>query len=228
MATRATYQIDGTVFYCHWDGYPTGAAQRFAKMIGALTVPLADDDERRGIDSMQDRRGGMAYAFIRGNMDAEPTGSHDEHGDTDFQYALTINEKSGKALIEVRQRGRDDRYNVNHVLDLAAWLNDMRGELARQIDGAIARAPKRMDMDRRPGAAQALEAIPVIVRVSEQRETWDSAGRRFTYATLDAARAITARLRAQGEAFGKDNPNGPAYLARAGAWDKATTEEVQA
>ena len=24
MATRATYQINATTFYCHWDGYPTG------------------------------------------------------------------------------------------------------------------------------------------------------------------------------------------------------------
>ena len=36
MGTRATYEIDGAAFYCHFDGYPQGAAVRFAAMVDKL------------------------------------------------------------------------------------------------------------------------------------------------------------------------------------------------
>ena len=72
MSTRATYQINNTTFYCHCDGYPTGAGYRFAKMIEALTVPSGEWSHQ----PIEPRRGGLEYAFIRGVMDAEPTEGH--------------------------------------------------------------------------------------------------------------------------------------------------------
>lgn len=74
MSTRATYKIEGQVFYIHYDGYPEGAARYFFN--------LADCDNLRG---------GFAERFIRSNDLAEFTASHDAHGDTEFRYTLTSN-----------------------------------------------------------------------------------------------------------------------------------------
>jgi hypothetical protein len=74
MATRATYEIEGKTFYCHWDGYPAGAMDRLSNMVAADTG-----------------RGGLPFAFIRGNFDAEPADSHDHHGDTEFRYLVYKN-----------------------------------------------------------------------------------------------------------------------------------------
>ena len=74
MATRATYEIDGITFYCHYDGYPAGAMDRLSNMVAADTG-----------------RGGLPFAFIRGNFDAEPTDGHDRHGDTEFRYLIYKN-----------------------------------------------------------------------------------------------------------------------------------------
>lgn len=70
MGTRATYQIEGKTFYCHWDNYPQGAAYRLFKMLA------------------NDSKGGLACRFLRANDDVEFTESHDVHGDTEFQYTV--------------------------------------------------------------------------------------------------------------------------------------------
>lgn len=84
MSTRATYEIAGQTFYIHHDGYPAGAASYFENMIGALTVA----GNGQGIDAIADRRGGALFAFIRGNLRAEPTESHDVHGDTEYRWKI--------------------------------------------------------------------------------------------------------------------------------------------
>ena len=68
MATRATYEIAGQVFYCHYDGYPAGGVGRLRNMLNAPG------------------RGGAAFDFIRGNPDAEPAESHEVHADTEYRY----------------------------------------------------------------------------------------------------------------------------------------------
>ncbi|WP_013325571.1 hypothetical protein [Gloeothece verrucosa] len=75
----ATYQFtteDYTVtFYIHWDGYPEGAANYFLQML------LLDHE-----------RGSLADRFLRANPDAEITGTHDHHGDTEYRYTIICNQ----------------------------------------------------------------------------------------------------------------------------------------
>jgi len=94
MATRATYQINHrgqwkpkTTIYCHWDGYPTGAATYWRKALLAM-------------DSV---KGGFAEAFLYGNAEsAELTAGHDAHGDTEFRYTVTV-EQGGKMLMRAEK-----------------------------------------------------------------------------------------------------------------------------
>lgn len=107
MATRATYSVkerdyDETrqaVFYCHWDGYPAGAAVRFSNMVAAMTQP--DDDGER-LEPIKDRRGGYGFAFIRGNDDAEPTKSHEWHADTEYRYELDATQNPPRITVSER------------------------------------------------------------------------------------------------------------------------------
>ena len=90
MATRATYDIEQTVFYIHWDGYPTGAAVYFWYMHKA---------RKQG-------KGGAAESFLRGNSDAEITRSHETHGDTEYRYTLrgnllTVEKRYGESFSEI-------------------------------------------------------------------------------------------------------------------------------
>ena len=123
MATRATYQINSTFFYCHWDGYQSGAAHRFALMLDALTRP--ETGARCSIDAIEDRRGGLEYAFIRGNLDAEPTESHEIHGDTEYRYTVKL-EADGRTIIEVAARNRNGDWKSTERCDLAEWINRHR------------------------------------------------------------------------------------------------------
>lgn len=86
MSTRATYEINGTPFYCHCDGYPSGAAEKLRLMIAELTRPAKPG----GVSAIADRRGGATFAFIRGNDDAEPTEGHQAHGDTEYRWNVTL------------------------------------------------------------------------------------------------------------------------------------------
>jgi hypothetical protein len=83
MSTRATYQINGTTFYIHYDGYEAGAAGYFLNMHRCATG-----------------RGGLAERFLRGNELAEITASHEAHGDTEWRYTLigtqlTVRKRTG-------------------------------------------------------------------------------------------------------------------------------------
>lgn len=71
MSTRATYQINGTTFYIYYDGYAAGAAGYFYNMVAC-----------------DNKRGGYACQFLRGNDLAELTDSHEYHGDTEYRYTL--------------------------------------------------------------------------------------------------------------------------------------------
>jgi hypothetical protein len=105
MSTRATYEIGGETFYIHYDGYPAGAAGYFANMIEAMTVPAKSG----GIEAIESRRGGARFAFIRGNMLAEPTESHDAHGDTEYRWRLEHVEGRG-FVIQAQTRTGFDGY----------------------------------------------------------------------------------------------------------------------
>lgn len=216
MATRATYQINSTCFYCHWDGYPTGAAHRFAMMVAALTVAEADSYRL-----MEDRRGGFEYAFIRGVLDAEPTDGHDAHGDTEYRYTLKATEGES-SMIHVQERGDGDfrrgfAWRTLFRGELVDWLNEMRAQEERQIADYAKRAPdqcKGVD----PKAA-ALENIPIVVRVIERRDY--AATDWVSYATAAEAAKIGEALAAYSARFKDDNPNKADYAKKAEAWRAA-------
>lgn len=224
MATRATYQINGMTFYCHWDGYPTGAAQRFANMIAALTV--AEEGDRKTIDAIEQRRGGFEYAFIRGNMDAEPTPSHDEHGDTEFRYNLRASNDG--AWIEVQSVSHEWKTHkcvirTEYRGDLKEWLDKCRVELAGKL---MEYADKGAKID---AQTEALKCIPEIVRLAKKREyPMGCQGELVTYATRAQALKIEANLRTRGEQFYESNPNRKGYLGEADAWASALNPTAKA
>lgn len=215
MATRATYQIDDTTFYCHWDGYPTGAAGRFAAMVESMTQPSA-----KGIEPIADRRGGFAFAFIRGVMDAEPTDRHDVHGDTEYRYTVKT-APDGAATISVDAYSFDsDKWSFKGSYDLARWLNVQRGNLLSEL-----RRLKTMGgmYDGDP-EIDAHDTIPPIVRVTIS----DGGRSRVVYATEEHARNIQALFQAKARTFQPDNPNRAGYQRRADAWLDALTQHQNA
>ena len=91
MSTRATYKINTMTLYVHHDGYPEGAAEKFHDMIHEATRNLYHGEEKA---IHRTANGGYLENFIRGNANAEFTGSHDDHGDTEYQYTLKGRELS--------------------------------------------------------------------------------------------------------------------------------------
>ena len=105
MGTRATYQIEGKVFYIHWDGYPQGASFYFHHMI---------EKYNEIIDKIgRTRNGGYAEAFLRGNDCAEFTSSHDAHGDTEWQYTLEGDELTVAELYCNGNKISKNTYTIN-------------------------------------------------------------------------------------------------------------------
>jgi len=82
MSTRATYQINGTTFYVHHDGYPQGAATYFANAANS------------------DSLGGLAEKFIRANYKAEFTTDHEAHGDTEYRYTVNGDQITVEARVD--------------------------------------------------------------------------------------------------------------------------------
>lgn len=229
MSTRATYsfppkpegryKLPGSMtFYAHYDGYPTGAAQRFANMIAQLTVPETDADREYRV--IEDRRGGFVFAFIRGNMDVESTEGHEAHGDTEYRYTLAADPK-GAAGIQVEHRSVSDdqrRWRLIYSGDLAEWINLQRGELAKQLRAYKARSPDQYSGD---PEADALDAIPVIVRKIESRDAGMGNADFVTYATYRNAVMIEGIERKMVERYAADNRNKRYHEARAKAWTDA-------
>jgi hypothetical protein len=192
MSTRATYEIDGTTFYCHWDGYPAGAAYRFAKMVEALNVPERSD--RRTITAIEDRRGGATFAFIRGVIDAEPTDSHSAHGDTEHRYRVTTGKGAGELMIEHASRYPGERWG--------AW-----------------RAPEPLaDFINREGPAwEGEELCPPVVAMRDPCPHWQ----RTILATLENAKALRAAELELEQRYQDGNPNKGRHAEQAKAWSDA-------
>ncbi|WP_019024063.1 MULTISPECIES: hypothetical protein [unclassified Thioalkalivibrio] len=116
MSTSAIYNIDGQYFYTHWDGYPEGAAVRLFNMIHELTQPARD-----GLDEVRDARGGLGFAFVRGNLDAEPhPGSYDTWG---AEYLYSVKTGAGPAQVVIAPRGRTEGVWLSQEpLPLVDWL----------------------------------------------------------------------------------------------------------
>jgi hypothetical protein len=200
MSTRATYEVDGRVFYIHHDGYAAGAAFYFAKMIEALTVPESDD--RRTIAAIEERRGGPAFAFIRGNTRAEPAfrDAHDGHGDTEHRWKVTSGE-SGRLMLQHSARRMSDTAPA-----FSPWSE---------------REPL-VDFIRRNGPAwEGGEPCPAIVAVQDPSIHWRG---RELLATLPHAIAIGKAHRALADRFDDGNPNKAEHARQAEAWENAAAE----
>jgi hypothetical protein len=208
MATRATYTIDGMHFYCHWDGYPTGAASRMVKMIEAHTQPQTIA-ERASFDPVDDRRGGLAFAFIRGNLDAEPTKGRDFHGDTEWHYEVFTSKETG--LI------RCHTYAKN-------WADDPQ-RFKLQNDERLE------DFCNRHGLEWKLPRVVSVKRMAWSPNWGGTAdGMRATYqlATEDAARAIAALYRASAERHPEGSGNRAGAMVNVAAWEAALSLEPAA
>lgn len=117
MSARATYKFVGPLYvptvtyYIHLDGYLSGAAEYFWYALYAMDT----------IDNGRKPGGGIAAAFLRGNRLAEFTGSHDSHGDTEYQYTVTCE------LIE-----GDWRRRIRHIITAARgpmWGDELEGSI---------------------------------------------------------------------------------------------------
>lgn len=189
MATRATYSVGNTVFYCHYDGYPTGAAERFVNMVKHHVRA----DYRPDRYPMDELKGGLAFAFVRGNDDAEPAydNSHEGHGDTEWRYMLAVDAK-GEIGIQVTHR-------PNVMTD--EWVLDFRGELLDWFRHATKTALL-------PGRTLG------IVKVCDPELTHG----RTIYLHASTARELGRIWAERGEALenvDRKNPNGPIYFKKA-------------
>ena len=114
MATRATYEIDGQVFYCHYDGYPAGAMERFGRALRRRY--------RQRAGFVSSNPGGMPFAFIRGAWDAQPAAGHECHGDTEFRYICYTSPDGVSLRIDMRCFERNKFYAIYNG-SLAAAVN---------------------------------------------------------------------------------------------------------
>ena len=120
MATRATYEIDRHCFYIHWDGYLEGAA-------GYLHAACAHEN----------KRGGLAEQFLRANPEAEFSGGHAAHGDTEFRYTVT------GSRLRAQSRTMDDKWITAYAGDLATFINAHKdASLSPVAPGTLCTVPR--------------------------------------------------------------------------------------
>jgi len=208
MATPATIQIEDRLFYCHYDGMPTGMAPRLVKTIEALAVPLSRTHHRPIV--RENARGGLAFAFIRGNLDAEPAPHNSRSGIwADYHYSISSSD-TGELSVKVERRTDRSTWRIIEVRELASWIHNQRSALASQIR---VHAPESTDPN-----ADALVAIPAIVKASACGRR---ASPRFEYATREQARSYQSRAEGLAGRFSDDNPNHQVCLDQAGYWEAA-------
>lgn len=190
MATRATYDVGHMLFYAHHDGYPTGAAERFARMVEAWYIPT----DSRHMEAAEHPAGGMAFAFIRGNLDVAPAKSEGDHSDAEFRY-FVAERPNGQVEITVRDRKskEPDRGELAEWMahqqrnlrnDLAMYWTDHPEDRPNEVNDGLYTIMQQAERD-------AAEAIPLIVRI--ERREHDGAEPRIVYATIDQAARIKYR-----------------------------------
>lgn len=127
MGTPATYTFTDSrhgvaaKFYCHYDGYPDGAA---AKILSAALH--------------QNRRGGMAEMFIRANDDAEFASR-----DMGEEFRWFVDGRHIEGQRRVRSTENHDRWVSVFSGGLVAFINRYNGlheQTACWFDGSVATA----------------------------------------------------------------------------------------
>ena len=182
MATRATYQIDGKVFYIQGAGYPEGAAVYFWNMYKALASS----------------RGDKAAAFLRANDGAEFTGTHATHGDTEWRYTIT-----GDTLTVHKRTEWDAPEFASHWV--GSWWDFVNGnaehitewEPLEPVAGAYSADRARRVVDRAALTAAAQKAADELLQYVANHPS----GRgNIAYMQTELNRAIEA-LQAYGEKY---------------------------
>lgn len=205
MSTPATIEINGRIFYCHYDGMPTGMAVRIAKMIDAYNAPVPAQSPD-GFASVP-ARGGIEFAFIRGNLDAEPAPHNSRSGImAQYHYALAQDDR-GEITITVEQRTSRDTWRIVSTMEIGVWVGRQRSALATR-ERLLVGNPN-LDID---------AVIPPVVRA---HYCGRFASERFEYATRSGAEKLVARNAALAERYGPDNPNHTNCSRAMTAWAKA-------
>lgn len=190
MATRATYSMEGYTFYCHWDGHPCGAAERFAKMIEAWIVP-------GNLTAYEARKGGLAFAFVRGVLDAEPTESHEAHGDTEYRYSVKL-ASNGQVLLVAKVRDHEGQFVTFYSGSLVQFVNQ-----EREI-GLGASLAHFANIHEEVSPDEILEGFPKLVEVVVEIYLGSQT---IVTCTEEVAKQIAAKAAASAEQYRVNNPN---------------------
>ena len=105
-------------FYVHHDNYPQGAAEKLHNMVAATTVP----DEGSSLDTIEDRRGGLTFGFIRGNTRAEYMDDHRDKTDAEWHYDILQVPGELPRVDAYQRRLREDGWRLVEQTDLAAFV----------------------------------------------------------------------------------------------------------
>ena len=210
MATRATYEIGGMFFYTHYDGHQTGAAARFARMIEAWNVPTTGDAPF----ASEHPKGGLSFAFIRGNLDVEPAKNHQDHGDTQYRYTVKLLDNGLIELWEaVRARSDYVRWHKPRMFELSHWMVLMQVRHRDQLAWHWKTHPEEAPQEVKDGnitaehlaSQDAAEDVPLIVQAEHQHLVRGQTV--YAYATLENAARIKHRHAALVRRYHEDNPN---------------------
>lgn len=111
MSTSASYIINGQVeFYTNYNGYESGAANRFIAALHSLSDPINNPEDYR---IFNDVRGGFKYAMIRANNDIEPSNQIE----CDYIYNITIKNNGSIFLDMVRNNVLESRQEIHDFIN---------------------------------------------------------------------------------------------------------------
>lgn len=163
MSTRATYRFEfadryapPVTYYIHHDGYPSGAAVYFALAVYAEGTSLA-------------------ARFLRANDRAEFTDGHDAHGDTEYQYTVTL------PPCDASGSGREPMLVAKGRPDGGGWRVVYSGTVREFIESNRARVlphlpPDAIELDADPVAViygRDIRPLRHVLRKAE--DAWNSA-----------------------------------------------------
>lgn len=175
MSTRATYTIKqsrhGEIytqnFYIHYDGYPEGAAVYFYNMIAA---------QNQG-------RGGLLFAFIRGNELVEMTNDPKAHADREFHYEIDADRKvvtywsksfEDKEMIFEEELSIVDFINTFYDKEVTTYENGYIGEQIVTVHELTeAMYVKEQDLEKDPNNQQIKDVLNRIKKALGIRERYN-------------------------------------------------------
>ena len=97
---------------------------RFAAMVDKL-------HEVTDYGTIRNNGGGMDYAFIRGADDAQPTTSHEAHGDTEYRY-IRYRTNTGAVLTVHARKGYDGQWHIIYSGALWSFINAYTPDLEKR------------------------------------------------------------------------------------------------